>query len=247
MRWRSALFIFATIAAGLAAGLGDMATAHRPARDFVYLRDVAPSVEQDIRYAGANNVTARALKGYEAPECVLRKRTAKALKRVQAALEGQGFGLKVYDCYRPQSAVLDLVAYTEQPGGARNSVYHPNVPRSDLIKEGYIAEKSGHSTGLAVDLTLVALVQAKQLRSKEQCGGRTGANELDMGTGFDCFDALAWPDRNVPEHVRQNRQILADAMRHAGFAPYAREWWHFSLAPKAGAETRPMNFAVVRE
>ena len=62
-------------------------------KDFVYLRDVDPTIQQDMRYAGADNFTGAPVPGYDAPECVLVRQVAEALKAVQADLKAKGFGL----------------------------------------------------------------------------------------------------------------------------------------------------------
>ena len=87
------------------------ASAAEMPKDFVYLSDVDPSIEQDMRYAGADNFTGRPVPGYDAPECVLVRQAAEALKAVQAEVKAKGLLLKVYDCYRPAEAVAAFVAF----------------------------------------------------------------------------------------------------------------------------------------
>ena len=125
---------------------------------FVYLREIDPGIIQDIRYAGANNFVGRPLAGYGAAECVVKREVAQLLKSVQEELSLQGLSLKMFDCYRPARAVADMVAWSkdgrETPAQHR---YNPAFSKEDLFRLGYIAERSGHSTGAAVDLTLVDL------------------------------------------------------------------------------------------
>jgi zinc D-Ala-D-Ala dipeptidase len=125
---------------------------------FVYLRDVDPSIIQDIRYAGSNNFVGRPLAGYHAAECVVKRDVGLALKSIQQALAPQNLSLKMLDCYRPARAVHDMVVWAqngrETPAERR---YNPAFSKADLFRLGYIAEHSGHSTGAAVDLTLVDL------------------------------------------------------------------------------------------
>ena len=125
---------------------------------FTYLRDVDPTILQDIRYAGANNFVGRPLTGYGAAECVVKRDVGLALKRVQAELASQHLSLKMLDCYRPARAVHDMVVWAqngqETPAERR---YNPAFSKKDLFRLGYIAEHSGHSTGAAVDLTVVDL------------------------------------------------------------------------------------------
>jgi D-alanyl-D-alanine dipeptidase len=125
---------------------------------FVFLRDIDPSIIQDIRYAGANNFVGRRLAGYEAAECVVKREVGLALQRAQQELAPQKLSLKMLDCYRPAGAVHDMVMWArngrETPAERR---YNPAFSKKDLFRLGYIAERSGHSTGAAVDLTLVDL------------------------------------------------------------------------------------------
>ena len=126
-------------------------------KDFVYLRDVAPTIAQEMRYATSDNFTARPLPGYRAGECVLRRDAALALAKVAQDLAAQQLGLKVYDCYRPQRAVRAFWRWSQDRRSDGDKRFYPNVPKSALFGLGYIASHSRHSAGTAVDLTLVAL------------------------------------------------------------------------------------------
>src|SRR5512141_3353050 len=125
---------------------------------FVFLRDIDPSIIQDIRYAGANNFVGRRLSGYDAAECVVKREVGLALQRAQRELAPKRLSLKMLDCYRPARAVHDMVVWAQN--GRETSAerrYNPAFSKKDLFRLGYIAEHSGHSTGAAVDLTLVDL------------------------------------------------------------------------------------------
>ena len=124
---------------------------------FVYLRNVDPSIQQDMRYAGHDNFTMKPVPGYDAPECVLVREAAEALKAAQAELKPMGLALKVYDCYRPTRAVAAFVAWAKQPDDPEAKLVHyPDLPKSALFPD-YIATRSGHSRGATVDVTLVPL------------------------------------------------------------------------------------------
>jgi D-alanyl-D-alanine dipeptidase len=209
---------------------------------FVHLRTVDPSIAQDIRYAGANNFTGRPLDGYDAPECILRRDAAAALKRVQADLAASGLALKVYDCYRPHRAVRDMVRWVKDtgPDGAAKRFY-PRLAKRSLLS-GYIAARSRHSTGTAVDLTLVSRADVRAGSAAPAAAApctaptalRGDGESIDMGTGFDCFDRNS--HRNAPEisaEARRWRAVLTAAMRRHGFHGYHREWWHFSYGGAA--------------
>jgi D-alanyl-D-alanine dipeptidase len=81
--------------------------------DFVYLRNIDPSIIQDVRYAGVNNFIGRPMKGYGAAECVVKRTVGLALKGVQQELARQSLSLKMLDCYRPARAVADMVAWSQ--------------------------------------------------------------------------------------------------------------------------------------
>jgi D-alanyl-D-alanine dipeptidase len=206
---------------------------------FVYLRDIDPGIAQDMRYASANNFTGRALPGYEAPECIVRQDVAAALKRVQAGLAAAGLSLKVYDCYRPARAVRAMAAWAHDGrSGEATRRFFPKLPKSALFGLGYISTRSQHSTGVAVDLTLIAATPAPvapfdPTATYGPCTGpaaqRSPDSSVDMGTGYDCFDPKSHTaSGDIGAEQRQWRRKLVTAMAAQGFHNYHREWWHFS-------------------
>lgn len=204
--------------------------------DFVYLHDVAPTVIQDIRYAGANNFTGAPVPGYDAPECVLTLAAATALASVQSELEAENLSLIVWDCYRPARAVAAFMAWTKDGPDTMKGVFYPNVERDRLVELGYIAARSGHSAGSVVDLGIAPLGYHPSPSGQVSCIGPQGDGLPDMGTAFDCFDPQSAWDATVPDDVEINRERLKGAMLRHGFVPYTQEWWHFRLAnePYAG-------------
>lgn len=210
----------------------------------VYLRDVDPTIEQDIRYATAANFTGDSVPGYQAAECLLTPATAAALRRVQVGLAPRGLSLRVYDCYRPERAVRAFIRWTRQPSDdPATKDFYPRTRRADLISLGYIAAVSAHSRGNTVDLTLVPRGAAvrSQLSTAGQHDCTLPVNErgsdgsVDMGTSFDCFDeksATASPD--ITPEQRKPRDLLLRAMEAGGFRNYRREWWHFTYGDGAG-------------
>lgn len=212
---------------------------------FVYLRDVDPTIIQDIRYATANNFTGRRLAGYEAGECVVTREVALRLKAIQAELRPRRLSLKMFDCYRPQRAVSDMAAWAQNgKETAAERRYNPAFAKQDLFRLGYIATHSGHSTGAALDLTLVDLTadnhavfdpDATYADCTAPAAQRAPEGSIDMGTGYDCSDVKAHTaSRNISPTQRHWRTELIAAMARQGFVNYAKEWWHFSL-PGAGA------------
>jgi D-alanyl-D-alanine dipeptidase len=172
----------------------------------VDVRSADSTIQVDLRYATANNFTGAPLPGYEAPRALLRRVVAAALGRVQRRLRTGDLGLRVFDGYRPVRATLAMVDWAERTG------------RRALLDSGYIARRSRHNMGVAVDLTLVDLVSG---------------TEVPMGTPFDTFTEAAHT-ANAEGRVLRYRQILVRMMASEGFTNYDQEWWHFSY-PVEGA------------
>lgn len=218
----------------------------RPAHDptapaeFVALSAVDPTIVQEIRYFTVHNFTGARVDGYRAPMCILTRAAAQALHRVQSGLLARGYTLKVYDCYRPQRAVDDFVAWAEDlDDQTMKAEFYPRVDKTRLFADGYIAAKSGHSRGSTMDLTVVPLPvrPTRPYRPGEPltpCYGpkdeRFPDNSLDMGTGFDCFDTLAHTlDPRIQGVQLDNRLLLKNAMEAQGFTNLPEEWWHYTL------------------
>lgn len=207
---------------------------------FVRLRDVAPDILQDIRYHGSHNFLGRPVDGYTDAECILTTQAAQALKAVNEELRQAGQGVLVFDCYRPQRAVTDFVQWSKKPADqATKAEFYPAVDKKDFFKLGYVAEKSGHSRGSTVDLTIIPLPAPKPeayapgqplVNCTAAYGQRYRDGGIDMGTGFDCMDEKSHPlTGDVPAEAKANRLKLRALMEKHGFAPYDYEWWHFTL------------------
>jgi D-alanyl-D-alanine dipeptidase len=206
---------------------------------FVYLRDVDPTIQQEMRYAGADNFTGRQVPGYDAPECVLLREAADALKAAQAEVRAKGLSLKVYDCYRPTRAVAAFVNWSKMPDDPNTkTTYYPALSKGALFPE-YIALVSSHSRGATMDLTLVpgdapAAPPSPPSDAPMACtaaqGQRAPEASLDMGTAFDCFDVKANTETSgLTDEQHANRKMLVDVMRRHGFKNYEKEWWHYTL------------------
>jgi zinc D-Ala-D-Ala dipeptidase len=212
---------------------------------FVHLRDIDPTILQDIRYAGTNNFVGRRLSGYDAAECVVKRSVGLALKAIQQELSRHKLSLKMLDCYRPARASRDMVVWAqngkETPAERR---YNPAFRKADLFRLGYIAVHSQHSTGAALDLTLVDLTADKSAvfdpaRTYADCtapeSARAPEGSLDMGTGYDCSDVKAnTAARSITPDQRRRRNTLVAAMAKQGFVNYSKEWWHFSMPGVGG-------------
>lgn len=177
----------------------DVASDSAARAHLIDIRLVEPTIMVDARYATANNFTGAVLPGYESNRALLRREAASALARVQRRARNEGVALKVFDGYRPVRATLAMVDWAERTG------------QQHLLRDGYIASRSRHNLGLAVDLTLI--------------GG--DGQELDMGTPFDTFSPAAHT-MNAAGEVAANRRLLALFMQAEGFTNYDKEWWHFT-------------------
>lgn len=217
-------------------------------QDFVALQDVDPTIVQDIRYFSAHNFTGDAVDGYQEPMCLIADSAAQGLKRAQQRLVERGYSLKVYDCYRPQRAVDNFVAWSHDDRDQRmKAEFYPRVDKSALFHDGYIAYHSGHSRGSTVDLTLVKLPVAPTrayqpgdplVDCTAPASARFPDDSIDMGTGFDCFDTRAHTlDPRIHGQQLKNRLLLKDALQSEGFTNYAQEWWHFTFEPEPYPDT----------
>ncbi len=185
-------------------------------KGFVYVTDVVTDVLLDIRYYSSYNFIGTRIDGYKAPAAILTEEAAGALKKAGDELRTQGYILKIYDAYRPQAAVDHFVRWAKDTADTKmKAIFYPDVKKSNLFKQGYIATKSGHSRGSTVDLTLVDIKTGK---------------ELDMGSPFDLFGPISHHGAGgiTPEQAK-NRELLKNAMVANGFKFYKEEWWHYTL------------------
>ena len=186
------------------------------ASDFVLLSEAVPDAILEIRYYSTYNFIGDRIDGYEEPLAILTKEAAAALKEVSDELVGMGYRLKIFDAYRPQMAVTNFMNWALDPDDARMKDYfYPELEKSELFPQGYIAEHSGHSRGSTVDLTLFDM---------------TTEREVDMGGTFDYFGQLSHPDyMDITEEQYAMRMLLREVMLKHGFKPLEEEWWHFTL------------------
>ncbi len=183
---------------------------------FVVLGEFIPDIIQEIRYYSTYNFVGDRIDGYEMPCALMTREAAEALKKVSDDVMKLGYRLKVYDAYRPQMAVNHFVRWAKDTKDVRMKKYfYPEIGKERLFPEDYIMEKSGHSRGSTIDLTLFDMKTGK---------------EVDMGGTFDYFGELSHPDyKKITKQQFKNRMILRDAMVKHGFKPLYSEWWHFTL------------------
>ena len=202
---------------------------------FVTVTDVVPDAILEIRYFSTYNFIGDRIDGYLEPTALLTNEAAAALKEVSDELLSQGYRLKIFDCYRPQCAVDHFVRWAADLSDTRMKQYfYADLDKSVLFEQEYIMEKSGHTRGSTVDLTLFDM---------------TLEREVDMGCTYDWFGVESHPDfcgnpdtgeyngdnsasptgRSISAEQFANRIILRRAMLGHGFKPLDSEWWHFTL------------------
>lgn len=190
----------------------------------VDIETIAPSIVVEMRYFGSDNFVGRPIDGYLAPKCLLSEPAAKALGKAQGEFAVFGLSIKVFDCYRPQPAVDHFMRWTRDANDVSKKIeFYPDVQKSRLVPDGYIAERSGHSRASTVDLSLVF---------------ESSGVELDMGSAWDYFDVMSHTENNsVSLEARRNRLLLRSVLHKHGFDNYSAEWWHFTLRNEPFPET----------
>ena len=222
--------------------------------NFIDIQKVIPDVVLDIRYYSPHNFVGERVDGYLAPKCFLTTDAAQALAGVQKDLAPYSMTLKIYDCYRPQRAVNHFVRWAKDIENTKTMrEFYPTIDKRNLFKDGYIAEKSGHSRGSTLDLTIVPLpapIQADYIPGQKlsECylpaEHRFADNSIDMGTGFDCFHELSnTENKNIGRQQKINRLLLKSLMEKHGFKNYDMEWWHYTLKKEHYPDTY-FNFVI---
>lgn len=191
---------------------------------FVLLADHVPGVIQEIRYYSTYNFIGERIDGYEEPCALLTKEAARALKAISNELMVQGYRIKVFDAYRPVSAVKHFMLWGIEDQDVRMKPYfYPELQKQELFERGYIAKESSHSRGSTIDLTLLDMATGR---------------ELDMGSPFDRFGTISHPDyRGITQEQYDNRMLLRRVMLRGGFEPIDCEWWHFTLQDEPYPDT----------
>ena len=198
---------------------------------FVILNDALASANYDIRYATGNNFVGQRVEGYKAPLCIIERKAANSLATVNSKLLANNMRLKIFDCYRPEKAVNHFMRWVNDDSDqATKNDYYPNLEKLAL-KGGYIAERSGHSRGFTIDLTIEFLNETGEYE------------ELDMGAPYDFFDPISNTHSDlITSSQLENRLKLQRVMLENGFNDYSMEWWHFTH--KSDPQTDYWNFDV---
>ena len=182
--------------------------------DFLPVSSMIDDAAYDIRYYSSNNFTGKRIRGYNAPVAYMTKESLKALSIAAQDLRSKGYRLLIWDTYRPQKAVYNFVEWINDKNDNGDKSFYPNLEKSDLLEGNYIMEKSGHSRGSTVDLTII----------------KKDGTYVDMGGTFDLFSEISHPNyKKLTKKQKNNRKILHDAMINAGFTGIDSEWWHYTL------------------
>ncbi len=188
---------------------------------FSYLEAIDSTIPHKILYAGSDNLFGRPVAGYMAPRCVVSIALGQALSCVQKDARKEGLSLLVYEAYRPLRANEDFVFWSQDPDTKMKDLYYPRVHKQDFFTLGYVAIRSYHCRGAAVDVTLVPL---------SLDGVPLIDQPFDMGTRFDFMDERSHTSHpDIQGEARLNRQKLCGLMEARGFENYPKEWWHFNL------------------
>lgn len=186
-------------------------------KDFCFVDTVAPTVQTDLKYAGSDNFVGRPIWGYTGHRAVLRKDAAACVARAAQALAKDGYGLRIYDAYRPALAMTDFYGWSKTDDDRMKAKFYPNISKRGIYEGKYIGTVSEHSWGVAVDITLIRLSDGK---------------ECDMGGHHDLLDESSATDYpNLTPEQKANRRRLCKAMEDAGMKNYSKEWWHYYVHP----------------
>lgn len=211
------------------------------------LKDISefiPDIELEIKYSQTDNFLNQKVSGYHASRCLLTLEAIKALQKIQAELRKKSLGLKIFDCYRPQKAV-DFFKKWMVDGKDSEKIgnfYLSHNSKSELIAKGFVAERSSHTKGSTLDLTIVNLKLVKQnLQKSENCYNPSTANwgnEIDMGTIAGCFHIDSYTkSKAISKAAQENRKLLLNIMKKHGFKNYSKEWWHYTLQDEPYSQT----------
>ncbi len=192
--------------------------------DFAYVDGLVPGLRWDAKYATWDNFTGKPVDGYLVNRIVGTRALCSALEDVREEAASLGFGLLLWDGYRPQRAVECFLRWSQQPEDGRTKRRHyPSINRSGMFDQGYVAAKSGHSRGSTVDLTLYDLATAEL---------------MSMGGDHDLMDPISHHGaKGITHEQAANRQRLLSIMEQGGFSPYRCEWWHYTLRDEPYPDT----------
>lgn len=195
------------------------------ASGFVILSEYVPDIIEEVRYHTTYNFIGNKIDGYDDPIILVVLEAALALQKANEEAKKLGYAFKVYDAYRPQTAVDHFVRWAKDINDMRmKEIFYPETKKEELFEKGFIASKSGHTRGSSIDLTLFNLKTGK---------------EVDMGGVFDNFGDVSHSSytEGLTEEQINNRKLLHKIMTENGFKGINSEWWHFNLIDEPYPDT----------
>lgn len=213
---------------------------------FIYLDKIDPTIRQSLRYYGDNNFIGHPVAGYQSSRIILTRKAAEALSKAQARFKKDGYSLVIYDAYRPQTAVSSFMEWSKDPNDQKMKAwFYPRIDKAKVFALGYVAEKSGHSRGSTIDLSIIPIETPLHEIDPQPRKLRDGFEFLflddgtvDMGSSFDLFDKASHYENDlISEEYQKRRKYLKEVMESCGFKNYAEEWWHFTLKDEPFPDT----------
>ncbi len=184
-------------------------------KDFVSLNKLCPTIIVRADYSGSDNFVGHSIPGYNSKNALLVDSAADVLIKVADYFKNLGYGICVFDAYRPKKAVNFFGEWVESDTPGNKEKFFPQLTKRQLIEECFISLQSSHSRGSTIDLTLYDL---------------TNGEHLDMGTIFDYFGESSYTNSDkISKVAQENRRLLLKGMEKFNFKNYIKEWWHFRL------------------
>jgi len=215
-------------------------------KGFVYLKDIDPTIIENLRYYSNENFMGRKIDGYKSGKVILTKQAAEAISNVQKVLLKDGYSLVIYDAYRPQRAVDSFVQWgADIDDQGEKEKYYPAINKADVFELGYVAVKSSHTRGSTVDLTIIKTndslkaieIKKRQLKDESWIPFLDDGT-VDMGSSFDLFGEASHHDSNlIGSQFLIMRNYLRETMKKYGFNEYKEEWWHYTLKDEPFPDT----------
>ena len=205
--------------------------------EFVILTEIIPDIVTELRYYSTYNFVGARIDGYEEPVAILTKKAAEKLKNVSKFMDENGYRIKVWDCYRPKSAVDHFLRWSEDESDDKmKDIFYPHLTKKEVYKKGFVASNSSHSKGSTVDLTLI---------------NKTTGADIDFGGCFDYFGNLSHTNYTGIEQIFQDRrQFLKQIMEENDFENLPEEWWHYTLKDQQFPNTYfnfPVNATLIKQ
>jgi zinc D-Ala-D-Ala dipeptidase len=198
-------------------------------KEFSYIQEICPKIRIVASYATKNNFVGEVIDGYKSKKLVLLTDVITSLEQAQKLFLELGYSIVVYDAYRPEKAVAHFWRWASDPCEKTKDIFYPHCTKAEVFEQGFIAKRSTHSRGAAIDMSLYSI--------------ETG-EELDMGGIFDCFDQVSFSDSKlINKKAQSNRKILLKVMLNCGFMNFSKEWWHFSYKKESSPE-KYWNFDI---